>query len=284
MARQRVDRDYYAILGLGPAATEDEIRRTYRRLALQWHPDRNPGNPGAEERFKQISEAYAVLIDPARRRAYDQARGAGIPGGFEPTREDLFRDLFADPRASAIFEELGRELGRMGMRVDRRDFERTLFGGRVVVTGGVFVASPLTAAGTLWRLGRAVLRGAQAAQRLETAPAPAPALPARGLLGRALQTGRRLLGLAGRDAGLGPADVTFPLRLTAAEAGRGARKRVTLRRADGDDEVVVTVPAGTRDGMRLRLRGKGRSRGGGARGDAYLVVEVAPERGSTTTA
>jgi curved DNA-binding protein len=62
-----------------------------------------------------------------------------------------------------------------------------------------------------------------------------------------------------------------------AEAGAGARKRVTLRRADGDDEVMVTIPPGTRPGARLRLRGKGRPVGGGARGDAYLVVEVAAE-------
>jgi len=282
MARQRVDRDYYAALGVAPDAGEDEIRRTYRRLALEWHPDRNPGNPRAEERFKAISEAYAVLMDPAKRRAYDQARGAGVPGDFGPSREDLFRDLFADPRASAIFEELARELERSGTRVDRRDFERTLFGGRVVVTGGVFVISPLTPARMLWRLGRAALRGAQAPPRVE--PAPPPALAPGGLLGRALEAGRRLLGLPGRAVGPGPADVTFPLRLSAAEADRGGRKRVTLRRADGDDEVLVSVPAGTRAGTRLRLRGKGRPLAGGARGDAYLVVEVAGERGRTTTA
>jgi curved DNA-binding protein len=279
MTRERADRDYYATLGVGPEATEEEIRRAYRRLALEWHPDRNPGSPRAGERFREISEAYAVLIDPAKRRAYEQARGAGAPGDFGPSREDVFRDLFADPRASAIFEELARELGRMGLRVDRRDFERTLFGGRVVVTGGVFVISPLTAAGTLWRLGRAALRGARAADRAE----PTPALPPGGLLDRALAVGRRLLGLPARTAA-GSADVTFPLRLTPAEAGHGARKRVTLRRGDGDDEVVVTVPAGIRAGTRLRLRGKGRPREGGARGDAYLVVEVAAERGSTTTA
>ncbi|HEU4368633.1 MAG TPA: DnaJ domain-containing protein [Methylomirabilota bacterium] len=278
MARQRADRDYYAALGVAPDASEDEIRRTYRRLALEWHPDRNPGDPRAEERFKEISEAYAVLMDAAKRRAYDQARGAGVPGDFGPSREDLFRDLFADPRASAIFEELARELERMGTRVDRRDFERTLFGGRVVVTGGVFVISPLTPARMLWRLGRAALRAAPAPPRVEPAPAPG------GLLGRALEAGRRLLGLPGRAVGPGTADVTFPLRLTAAEADRGGRKRVTLRRADGDDEVLVTVPAGTRGGARLRLRGKGRLLAGGARGDAYLVVEVAGERGRTTTA
>jgi curved DNA-binding protein CbpA len=272
MTRPRADRDYYAALGVGPEASEDDIRRAYRRLALQWHPDRNPGNPQAGERFKEISEAYAVLIDPAKRRAFDGARGAGTPGGFGASREDVFRDLFNDPRASAIFEELARELGRMGMRVDRSDFQRTLFGGRVVVTGGVFVITPLTPLRLLWGLGRAALRGARAAER----PGATRALPPReGLLARAVEAGRRLLGRGEPAAVRG--DVTFPLRLTRAEAGEGARKRVTLRRADGDDEVVVTIPAGIREGTRLRLRGKGRPLTGGARGDAYLVVEVTAE-------
>jgi DnaJ-class molecular chaperone len=274
MARERADRDYYTTLGLRPDASEEEIRRTYRRLALEWHPDRNPGSPRAEERFKEISEAYAVLMDPAKRGAYDRARGAGQPAGFDPSREDVFRDLFADPRASAIFEELARELSRMGMRVERSDFERTLFGGRVVMSGRVVVITPFTPAKLLWRLGRAALRAQQAS------PAPTRALPRdKGLLGHALDFGRRLLGLGGGAQGqAGAGDVSFPLRLTAAEAGQGGRKRVRLRRAEGDDEVVVTIPAGTRAGTRLRLRGKGRPLGDGGRGDAYLVVEVAGDR------
>ena len=273
MARQRTDRNYYAALGLGPEATEEEIRRTYRRLALECHPDRNPGNPRAEERFKEISEAYAVLMDPAKRGAYDRARGAGEPAGFGPSREDVFRDLFNDPRASAVFEELARELSRAGLRVDRRDFERTLFGGRVVVTGGVFVISPLAPVRMLWRVGRAALRGAT------PRPEPVAALPrGDGLLGRVVEIGRRLLGRPGGAANADAHDVTFPLRLTASEAEHGARKHVTLRRADGNDEVVVTIPAGIRGGTRLRLRGKGRALAGGERGDAYLVVEVAADR------
>jgi DnaJ-class molecular chaperone len=244
MARSRADVDYYAILGVPPAATEEEIRRTFRRLALQWHPDRNPGDPHAEERFKEISEAYAVLMDPAKRRAWEAARRGGEPAGFGPSREDVFRDLFNDPRASAIFEDLARELARLGLRVDRSDFERTLFGGRVVVRGNVFVISP-------WRVLGRVVRTAL------------------GMLGR------RLLGLPARSRlYAGRSDVTFPLRLTAVEADRGGRKRVTLHRADGDDEVLVTIPPGVRSGTRLRLRGKGRALGAGERGDAYLVVDV----------
>lgn len=271
MARRGADRDYYAILGLSASASEEEIRRTYRRLALEWHPDRNPGNAKAEERFKEISEAYAVLIDATKRRAYDRARGGEEPTSFGASREDVFRDLFADPRASAIFEEITREFSRMGMRVERSDFERTLFGGRVVMSGRVIVLSPFTPAKLLWQVGRAMLRASKP-------PAPVPAFPRpKGLLGQAIDFGRRLLG-RGNGHAAGPGDVSFPLQLTRAEASQGTRKRVTLRRAEGDDEVVVTVPAGVRAGTRLRLRGKGRPLAGGARGDAYLVVEVTGTR------
>ena len=69
--RARSDRDYYEVLGVHPEATEDELRRAYRQLALRWHPDRNPGSADAAERFKEISEAYAVLTNRGRRRQYD---------------------------------------------------------------------------------------------------------------------------------------------------------------------------------------------------------------------
>ena len=140
MPRAGADKDYYAILGIRREATEEEIRKAYRRLALEWHPDRRPGDPRAADRFKEISEAYAVLIDPAKRREYDEVSRAGATGAFRHSQEDLLRDLFADPRASGIFEDLAREFERMGMRVDGRTFRQTLFGGRAVVVGGVLAS------------------------------------------------------------------------------------------------------------------------------------------------
>jgi molecular chaperone DnaJ len=70
-------KDYYAILGVSREATQEEIKRAYRQLALKYHPDRNPGDKAAEERFKEINEAYAVLSDPERRARYDR----GLLGG-----------------------------------------------------------------------------------------------------------------------------------------------------------------------------------------------------------
>jgi len=285
-ARTRQAKDYYGILGVHPEATADEIRKAYRRLALEWHPDRRAGDARAEERFKEISEAYAVLMDPAKRREYDGARQAGAPGAFRHSREEIFRDLFADPRASAIFEELAREFERMGMQVSRHLFRQTLFGGRAVVTGGVFIITPLTPVFTLFRLARAALRGAQAGRAVASAEARPLPPPPRGILERVGRAGRWLLGLppggaAERGAGEAGAvaaaglDVTRPLRLTQPEADRGGKKRIALRHEGQLNEVVVTIPAGIRSGTKLRLRGKGRAAPGGARGDLYLVVEVA---------
>jgi curved DNA-binding protein len=262
----RYDRDYYRILGVHLEATEDEIRRAYRRLALQWHPDRNPGNADAEEKFKEVSEAYGVLMDPTKRREYDRVRRGTGPGDFHVNREQVFRDLFTDPRASAIFEELARELSRMGVRVDRHDFQTTLFGGRTVMTGHVIVISPWTPFVALARLIGAALRGSR--------PAPQELPPGQRVVRGLGRAARWFFGLspAPSDTAIAAEDVVVPLRVSNEEARRGVKKQIRL--PDGG-HVVVQVPAGVRSGTRLRLRGKGRRRGDGSRGDAYLAVEVA---------
>ena len=87
-ARDYLDKDFYAVLGVTKAASADEIKKSYRKLARQFHPDANGGDPKAEEKFKVISEAYDVLSDDTKRQEYDEMRqyggsfGGGVPGGF----------------------------------------------------------------------------------------------------------------------------------------------------------------------------------------------------------
>ena len=274
--RAQFEKDYYGMLGIPSSATEADIRKAYRRLALQWHPDRNPGNPSASERFKEISEAYGVLIDSSKRLQYDQARQTGTAEGIRYTREDIFRDLFTNPRASAVFEELAREFERMGMRVDRHYFHQTLFGGRTVVSGGIFIVSPLTPIFGLFRLARNMLRGAGSTPPLGSASAPPLPGPAKILSGIA-NVGKWLLGLndtASTSSVSVQRDLTQPLRLTRSEALHGGSKRVAVRVDEKIEEVLLTIPPGVETGTKLRLRGKGRAGPGNTRGDLYLAVEV----------
>jgi len=93
-----VKRDYYEILGVARGATDQEIKSAYRKLALQYHPDRNPNNPDAEEKFKECSEAYAILADGEKRAAYDRFGHAGLggAGGFDPSSFQDLSDIFGD--------------------------------------------------------------------------------------------------------------------------------------------------------------------------------------------
>ena len=105
-------RDYYEVLGVNRDASEDDLKKAYRRLAMKWHPDRNPDNPKAEEHFKEAKEAYEVLCEPQKRAAYDQFGHAGVsqqagPGGagFGDIFSDIFSDIFGGNRGgrSTVF-------------------------------------------------------------------------------------------------------------------------------------------------------------------------------------
>jgi molecular chaperone DnaJ len=104
MAGNAEKRDYYAVLGLSPSATQDEIKHAYRQLAMQWHPDRNPA-PEATDRFREIAEAYAVLSDPIKRQAYDAGGHAGVSQRW--SADDLFRDFDFGDLFTGRFADLG---------------------------------------------------------------------------------------------------------------------------------------------------------------------------------
>lgn len=271
--RHRPLKDYYRILGIPPGASEEEVKRAYRQLALKYHPDRNPGDLAAEERFKEVSEAYAVLADPEKRRAYEGARAAGPQArgrpGFGYSQEDILRDLFSGLRANPFFADLMEEFLRAGVRADERFFTQTFLGGRSVVFGGIFVAGP-------WGWRRITFGPGRRAEVPGTEAEPAAT---QGGLLRAL--GRMLLGAlrgllgraalpAGKDG-----DLTRDLPLTDAEAAAGGVKRVSLSREGEVEEVLVTIPRGVRSGTRLRLKGKGRPGPDGRPGDLYLRVTIA---------
>lgn len=271
-------KDYYAILGLSPEATEEEIKKAYRRLALQYHPDRNPGNRQAEEKFKEISEAYAVLIDQRKRKEYDQFRTAGFQSrtgrGFQYSQEDIFRDIFQDPRFSDLFQELAREFRAAGLSFDEQFFTRMFRGGR----GGIFFGGIIFGPG-----GVRTFSSQRGVSEVETPHRSTVGLKKGGLLaaiGRGIQ---RFLGnaLSGKGEEVTPmaphrtgTDLNFRLILTPAEAAQGTKKKIRVIREGKTENLVVTVPPGVKEGTRLRLKGKGRVRAGQKPGDLFLHIAI----------
>src|SRR5213595_2086472 len=115
-------RDYYEVLGVARGTHEDEIKRSYRKLAVKFHPDKNPNDPHAEEKFKELGEAYDVLIDVDKRAAYDRfghaafsQGGPGFGGGFHDPF-DIFREAFG-----AAAEEFSRAFSGVPAAVARKN-------------------------------------------------------------------------------------------------------------------------------------------------------------------
>ncbi|MDE2059118.1 MAG: J domain-containing protein [candidate division NC10 bacterium] len=278
-------KDYYAILGVSSDVSEEELKKAYRRLALQHHPDKNPGDPRAGERFKAISEAYAVLMDQSKRSQYDAFRGTqagagGAAGGFRYSQEEIFRDLFSNPAMSSIFQEMNREFARAGIRFDDAFVRQVFFGSRGFVFGGVFMGAPI---GVLRRRAsrmavdrrgdRSTVEGTLGQEALEEGRS-------QGLwsaIGRGLKAGcdlvkRRIFGAS--DSAEASPNLRYHLTVTAQEAASGTRKRVSFMRGDQIEELMVAIPPGIRSGTRLRLKGKGLEGENGMRGDLYLRVTI----------
>jgi len=251
-------KDYYAVLGLGRDASAEEIRGAYRKKAMELHPDRNGGSRRAEEAFKELTEAYAVLGDPDRRSAYD--RDPGGRSSYAP--EDLFADLASHPTLGALFAQLAREFQGQGLRFDQAYLHR-VFQGRHggMFFGGFVLFGPLGGGFSPLR-GRSARPEVSAGERRQL---PRPA----GLLGRllaaALPGPRKLAG--------DPRDVRYALPVSPEVLSRGGPVRIAVPGPDGTETYEVRIPAGSTPGTRLRLPGRGT--GSRARGDLYLELQAA---------
>ena len=269
-------KDYYELLAVDRDASEEQIRKSYRKLALKYHPDRNPGDPQAEEHFKRIAEAYGVLIDPAKRSEYDRwlrtgAKERAAGGGFRYSQEEIFQDLFKDPRFSHIFQDLFKEFEKAGFRFDQNFFDQTFFGGRGAFFGGIFVWGP---AG----FRRMKMGGPQQRPKFER-PVTSEIRPF-GFLKRLkkkianfLLGSQQALPVGGQNLTLGPQDLTYNLTIPIMEAKGGTWVTIAVDRGQGQEKLKVRIPPGTRSGTRLRLKGKGKTRGNGV-GDLYLTVNL----------
>ena len=261
---------YYEILGIEKNASEKEIKTAYRKLAFECHPDRNPDDPLAEDKFKKISEAYAVLMDEGKRKQYDRVQAFGGAGkGFSYSQEEIFRDMFNNPQANQIFRDLFREFENAGLRTDPQFFQQVFFRSGPLLVGGAIFFSTLAGA---WKdLFGTTMQGAGTATKVAAKTKP-------GLLSRIGQkAGNYLLKKAiqsGRKTMLESTDVTYNLTVSQEEARTGKQVEMALHHTSAREILKVNIPAGVHDNTRLRLKGKGRLSPYG-RGDMYVLVRVA---------
>jgi curved DNA-binding protein len=279
-------KDYYKVLGVGRGASQDEIKKAYRKLALQYHPDRNPNDKTAEDKFKEVNEAYQVLSDPDKRAHYDRLGSAytqwergGGQGGFDwgqwanRGNGNVHVEFSGDP--ADVFG------GRMG---GFSDFFEQIFGGM----GGGF---------------------GQAATRTRTRSAAAYEQPIRISLEEAYRGSTRLLQLDGRRLEVKiPAGAQTGTKIRMAGAANGGDLFLVVDVAadprferEGDDlhtqvtsdlytmaaggevrvptldsEILLKIPAGTQPGQSFRIKGKGmpKLKMPQTRGDLYAEVNV----------
>ena len=272
MAQQK---DYYRVLGVAEAATADEIKKAYRRLAKKYHPDTNPNSKAAGEKFKEISEAYAILADAGKRKQYDRLRKFGAfmpggasrpggarpgtarggPGGAGPALEDL--DLGGFGGLGDIFSSIFGE-GRKEEKERAEAVETVVtIPFRVAALGGkVPIVVPVTESCS-------TCHGSGAAP------------------GSQLATCEECRGSGQVSFGYGGFAVKRPCPKCRGK-GRIASQRCGTCQGGGEvraeRRLMIEVPPGTDAGTRIRLKGQGARGSGGQAGDLLVAFQVEPDR------
>jgi len=254
----RSKRDYYEVLGVARNASDEELKKAYRRLAIQLHPDRNPGNKEAEERFKEVNEAYQVLSDPDRRARYDRLGHAafeGHPGGgfggfdfsqgFEEVCSDIFGDFFGAGRSrSRSHSRRGDDL-RYDLEIDfveaARGVEKTISFQRLATCEACS--------------GSGARSGAAGVRTCPNCRGTGQVRTQQGFFSISTTCGQC------RGEGMIIADPCPKCQ------GQGRTRRA--------QSLSVRIPAGVDNGSRLKLRGEGEAgSSGGPGGDLYVVIHV----------
>jgi molecular chaperone DnaJ len=257
-------RDYYEVLGVAKGASQDEIKKAYRKLAIQYHPDKNPGDKQAEERFKEASEAYEVLSDEKRRQTYDQFGFAGLEGmGAGGGAQDF----------SNVFRDFGDIFGDFGI------FDSFFGGGR----GSRRRSSAVRGADLRYDL-RVPFKDAAFGTKVEVSYNRSVQCETCGGKGAKQGTGKKTCPSCGGSGQVRRSSGFFSIASTCPNCGgegtiienpcsdcRGSG------RVDKRTRIKVTIPPGIENGKRINIPGQGDAgKNGGPAGDLYVFINVEP--------
>lgn len=270
-----LEKDYYKVLGVAKDATADQIKKSFRKLARENHPDQNQNNPEAETKFKDISEAHSVLSDPKKRKEYDEARslfgggGFRFPGGGQgPSMEDLFRNASGGQNGGKISDLFGNLFGGTSTRrttTNRGPRRGQDIEGEATIDFNQAVKGATVTMQTVSDEACAACSGTGA--KSGTLPKVCPTCQGSGM---ETSTSGGVFAVSEpchecRGRGL---IVEEPCEV----CGGSGRGRSTK-------SMQVRIPAGVTDGQRIRIKGKGGAGdNGGAPGDLYVLVHVRPHK------
>ena len=258
-------KNYYQVLGVEKGASAEKVKEAYRKLAFQYHPDRNRENPSAVEKMKEINEAYAVLSDSRKKMDYDTFHDQYGPYGYDRFKQRYSeQDIFRGSDINQIFEEMAKAFGfrsfeevfreSYGQRYHTFEFQRPGVSSR----GFIFFGS---------RFGRS--HDSIPRTNRQEIPFSSDILP--GTVGKVARYFlKKTLHIAEPQRGKDLADVIYLDPQQAFEGGKG--KYLHRKRSK---ELIVTLPPGMKDGKKIRLKGMGEpGKDGGEPGDLYLKVKI----------
>jgi len=270
-------KDLYAVLGVSRTATDDDIKKAYRKLARKYHPDVNPGKKEAEERFKEVSFAHDILTDPEKRKLYDEFGEDGLQPGFNPDRARAYKQWGTS--GGFDFNERTGSGGRSSFSFE--DLFGDVFGsfsGKRQGSSGGGPGEDLE-----YVLDLDLLDAVRGTSQTISIQRPVPCPVCRG--GGGQKNGAHTIcpecgGQGQVRSGAGPLSIA---RTCARCGGSGQLRSGGCARCGGSgritnpERLVTRIPPGVDEGSRIRLAGKGAARApGGAVGDLYLVVHIRP--------